>query len=90
MYRGEASFANNLERPDKKMKREEIIVEGVSALVPYKGSVKDVLNELLGGIRSGLSYGGAHDIPELQEKALFIKITPTALRENGSHDVYLE
>ncbi len=58
VYRGEASFANNLERPDKKIKREEIIVEGVSALVPYKGSVKDVLNELLGGLKSGLSYGG--------------------------------
>jgi IMP dehydrogenase len=46
-----------------------------------------VLYQLVGGLRSGLSYGGAHNIKELQEYAEFIEITPAGIRESGSHDV---
>lgn len=62
-------------------------VEGVESLVKYKGPVEDVLEQLCAGIRSGLSYSGAHDIKEFQQKAKFIRITPAGLRESYPHDV---
>ncbi|MEW5827838.1 MAG: IMP dehydrogenase [Chloroflexota bacterium] len=66
---------------------DKVVPEGVEAVVPYRGYVSEVLYQLVGGLRSGLSYGGAHDIQELQENAEFIEITPAGVRESGSHDV---
>jgi len=63
------------------------VPEGVEAVVPYRGLVSEVLTQLVGGLRSGLSYGGAHNIKELQENAEFIEITPAGVKESGSHDV---
>lgn len=65
----------------------KVVPEGVEAVVPYRGNVGEVLQQLVGGVRSGLSYGGAHSILELQENAEFIEITPAGIRESGSHDV---
>lgn len=65
----------------------KVVPEGVEAVVPYRGNVDEILHQLVGGLRSGLSYGGAHNIRELQEKAEFIEITPAGIRESGSHDV---
>lgn len=65
----------------------KVVPEGVEAVVPYRGSVAEVLTQLVGGLRSGLSYGGAHNLRELQENAEFIEITPAGIRESGSHDV---
>lgn len=65
----------------------KVVPEGVEAVVPYRGHVGEVLVQLVGGLRSGLSYGGAHDIRELQENAEFIEITPAGVKESGSHDV---
>ena len=65
----------------------KVVPEGVEAVVPYRGNVSEILYQLVGGLRSGLSYGGAHNIRELQEKAEFIEITPAGIRESGSHDV---
>ena len=65
----------------------KVVPEGVEAVVPYRGNVGEVLHQLVGGLRSGLSYGGAHNICELQENAEFIEITPAGIRESGSHDV---
>ena len=62
-------------------------VEGVESLVKYKGPVSGVVEQLCAGIRSGLSYSGAHDIKELHKKAKFIRITPAGLRESYPHDV---
>ncbi|MCL6096396.1 MAG: IMP dehydrogenase [Patescibacteria group bacterium] len=62
-------------------------VEGVESLVKYKGPVSDVLEQLCAGIRSGLSYSGAHNIKELQKKANFVRITAAGLRESYPHDV---
>jgi IMP dehydrogenase len=45
------------------------------------------LYQLVGGLRSGMSYGGAQTIPELQAKAEFIEITPAGIRESRPHDV---
>lgn len=64
-----------------------IQIEGVSSLVPYKGPVKDVVETLKAGIRSGLSYCGARNIHELHKKAQFVQITPAGVRESNPHDV---
>lgn len=66
---------------------DKVIPEGVEAVVPYRGYIGEVLYQLVGGLRSGLSYGGAHTIKELQENAEFVEITPAGVRESGSHDV---
>jgi len=65
----------------------KVIPEGVEAVVPYRGNVSEIIYQLVGGLRSGLSYGGAHDIRELQENAEFIEITPAGVRESNYHDV---
>ncbi len=65
----------------------KVVPEGVEAVVPYRGNVGEVLHQLVGGLRSGLSYGGAENIRILHENAEFIEITPAGIRESGSHDV---
>ena len=65
----------------------KVVAEGVEAVVPYRGNVDELLHQLVGGLRSGLSYGGARTIPELQTNAEFIEITPAGMRESNSHDV---
>ena len=60
-------------------------IEGVSHTVPYKGSAKEVLNEMAVGIRSGLSYSGARSIQELQAKARFIRQTSAGAVESSTH-----
>ena len=66
---------------------DKVIPEGVEAVVPYRGYVREILHQLGGGLRSGLSYGGARTIAELQENAEFIEITPAGSHESGHHDV---
>jgi len=66
---------------------DKVVPEGVEAVVPYRGHVAEVLHQLVGGLRSGLSYGGARNLHELQENAEFVEITPAGIRESGSHDV---
>jgi IMP dehydrogenase len=66
---------------------EKVVPEGVEAVVPYRGEAKDVLYQLVGGLRSGLSYAGATCIAELQQKAEFLPITASGQRESGPHDV---
>jgi IMP dehydrogenase len=66
---------------------DKVVPEGVEAVVPYRGHVHEILYQMVGGLRSGLSYGGASTIPQLQEEAEFIEISPAGIRESGSHDV---
>jgi IMP dehydrogenase len=68
---------------------EEYVSEGVDASVPYRGSVREVLNQLVGGLQSGMSYSAAHSLEELHEKAIFTRMTPVGLRESHPHDVEL-
>ena len=80
VYRGSASFG------DKSLRGEETRnVEGEETLVSYKGPVERVIANLLDGIRSGFSYGGASNIPELQDDIEFIEITSAGLRESLAH-----
>lgn len=64
----------------------EMVPEGVEAVVPYRGSVRDMLSQLLGGLRSGMSYCGSRTIGELHEKAEFIRITEAGWKESKPHD----
>lgn len=66
---------------------EEIVPEGVEGLIPYKGRVEEVVRQLMGGLRSGMSYCGAHNIEELRQKAEFIRMTSSGLRESLPHDI---
>ncbi len=66
---------------------DKVVPEGIEAVVPYRGNVSEVLHQMVGGLRSGLSYGGARNIPELWQNAEFVEITPAGRRESGSHDV---
>jgi IMP dehydrogenase len=65
----------------------KVVPEGVEAVVPYRGQVSEVLYQLVGGLRSALSYGGARNITELQDNAEFVEITPAGMSESRSHDV---
>jgi IMP dehydrogenase len=66
---------------------ESVVAEGIEAFIPYKGAVKDVINQLAGALRSGMSYNNAKTIRQLWENATFIKISPASLRESRSHNV---
>ncbi|HHT20707.1 MAG TPA: IMP dehydrogenase [Tissierellia bacterium] len=65
------------------------VPEGVEARVPYRGFLKDVVYQLLGGLRSGMGYCGADCLMALQERAEFVKITGAGLAENHPHDVQI-
>ncbi len=62
-------------------------IEGVEGYVSYKGPVSNVVENMLAGVKSGLSYSGATSIKELQEKAKFAKVTPAVQKENNFHDI---
>jgi IMP dehydrogenase len=91
--RGMASLEANIERNKREgndLTQEEVedyVAEGVEAAVPYRGSAREVLTQLVGGLQSGMSYSGARSIEELQEKAIFVRMTGAGLRESGPHDV---
>jgi len=66
---------------------DKVVPEGVEAVVPYRGHVDELIYQLVGGLRSGLSYGGVGTIEALQTDAEFIEVTPAGVRESHSHDV---
>ncbi len=67
----------------------KLVPEGVEGRVPYKGSVEDIVFQLTGGIRSGMGYCGAGDIPSLQKNSKFIKISAASLKESHPHDIHI-
>lgn len=67
----------------------KLVPEGIEGKVPYRGPLVNVIYQLLGGLRSGMGYVGAASIPELQEKAKFVRISAAGLRESHVHDVII-
>jgi IMP dehydrogenase len=65
----------------------KLVPEGVEARVPFKGSLADVVYQLMGGLRSGMGYVGANTLDELREKANFVQITAGGLKESHPHDI---
>jgi len=66
---------------------EESVPEGVEGLIPYKGTVEEVVRQLVGGVRSGMSYSGARSIPELRRRAEFMRVTSAGRKESLPHDI---
>ncbi len=66
---------------------EESVPEGVEGLIPYKGRVEEVVKQLVGGLRSGMSYSGAHTLRELRKNAEFMRITSAGHKESLPHDI---
>jgi IMP dehydrogenase len=94
IVRGMASVTANVARKQVERGEEinpeewvEVVPEGVEAVVPYRGDVAEILNQLVGGLRSGMSYCGAETLDELYDHAEFIRITPAGREESGVHDV---
>ena len=91
--RGMASQEANINRKQREgddvtqEEIEEYVAEGVEAAVPYRGRAREVLNQLVGGLQSGMSYSGAHSVEEFQQKAIFVRMTGAGLKESGPHDV---
>ena len=90
VYRGMGSLAA-MEKGSKDRYFQEgakkLVPEGVEGRVPYKGTLSDTVFQLMGGLRSGMGYCGAHTISELHEKAEFIRITNAGLLESHPHDI---
>jgi IMP dehydrogenase len=66
----------------------KLVPEGISGRVPFKGSVMEVMHQIIGGLRAGMGYCGASDISQLQE-AKFIRITNAGIKESHPHDVVI-
>ena len=93
-YMGSASYVSNHERKEhlggKKIKKNlDVYVEGVSSLVDYKGEVRGVIDKLVKGLQSGISYCGARNILEMQANAEFIRITSAGWTESKSRGMKL-
>ncbi|MGB7922317.1 MAG: IMP dehydrogenase [Pyrinomonadaceae bacterium] len=67
----------------------KLVPEGIEGRVPYKGTLAEMVTQLIGGLRAGMGYTGCRTIKEIQEKARFIRITSAGLRESHVHDVII-
>jgi IMP dehydrogenase len=66
----------------------KLVPEGISGRVPYKGTVQEIMYQIVGGLRAGMGYCGAADLPVLQ-RARFIRITSAGVKESHPHDVFI-
>ncbi len=66
---------------------EKLVPEGIEGRVPYRGSARGILHQLVGGLKSGMGYIGARNIEDLQKRSRFVRVTPQGLRESHVHDV---
>ena len=66
---------------------DKLVPEGIEGRVAYRGSIADIIHQMVGGLRSSMGYLGSKDIPTFQEKAEFVEITSAGLRESHVHDV---
>ena len=80
IYQGMASSEAQMKWKGKVSSR-----EGISTSIPYRGSVKNIIEDLTVGIRSGFSYSGARNIKELQNKAFFMRQTASGITESATH-----
>jgi len=96
LVRGMASVAASYDRAARESEQLEnddavglldYVPEGVEAFVPFKGTASELLNQLVGGLRSGLSYCGATEISQLRGKGEFVRISSAGLKESYPHDV---
>jgi len=93
-YRGMGSlgamkhFSRDRYGQDASTPQGKLVPEGVEAMVPYKGAVSAIIHQMVGGLRAGMGYVGAHSIAQLKDSR-FMRITPAGMRESHTHDVML-
>lgn len=94
-YRGMGSIGAMREGSRDRYSQEDtlneskLVPEGIEGRVPYRGTLADMVTQLVGGLRSGMGYTGCHNIKEFQEKTRFVRITSAGLRESHVHDVII-
>ena len=92
VYRGMGSIAA-MENGSKdryfQTNAKKLVPEGVEGRVAYKGTLEDTVFQLMGGLRSGMGYCGAENIPHLQENGKFVKISAASLKESHPHDIQI-
>ncbi|WP_114834196.1 IMP dehydrogenase [Aquicella lusitana] len=96
-YRGMGSLGAMAQRhgssdryfQDGTIDTEKLVPEGIEGRVPYKGSMVNIVNQLMGGLRSGMGYTGSPDIDALRNQAQFVRVTPSGVRESHVHDVQI-
>ncbi len=66
---------------------DKLVPEGIEGMVPFRGSIVDVVHQIIGGLRASMGYVGGKDIKDFQEKAEFVEITSAGLKESHVHDV---
>ena len=94
-YRGMGSFgamqsgSRDRYRLEEENDQQKLVPEGIEGRVPYKGSLAEVVTQLIGGIKAGMGYVGCRNIDELQKKAKLIRITNAGLKESHVHDVII-
>ena len=95
MYRGMGSIGAMREGSRDRYSQEQIetesklVPEGIEGRVPYRGTLAEMVTQLVGGLRSGMGYTGCRTISEFKEKTRFLRITPAGLRESHVHDVVI-
>lgn len=92
VYRGMGSLAAMKEGSAERYFQEpsaKLVPEGIEGRVPYKGPLAETIYQLVGGVKAGMGYCGAKDIAELHDKAKFVRVTSSGLRESHPHDVYI-
>lgn len=96
-YRGMGSLGAMAQRhgssdryfQDISAEAEKLVPEGIEGRVPYKGSMVSIINQLMGGLRSGMGYTGCKDINSLHDQPHFVRVTPSGVRESHVHDVQI-
>ena len=97
LYRGMGSLGAMAPRGKKSYSKDryfqqnnkKLVPEGVEGRVPYKGSTSDTIYQMMGGLRSGMGYVGAHNIEQLRTQSKFVRITSAGLKESHPHDIYI-
>ncbi len=92
VYRGMGSIAAMKDGSSDRysqVDKSRLVPEGIEGRVPYKGPLSDTVHQLVGGLRSGMGYCGAHSIKELQENTQFTRVTQSSVRESHPHDVVI-
>jgi len=91
-YRGMGSLGAMSQGSSERYAQEvgsKLVPEGIEGRVAAKGPLSDLVYQLVGGLRSGMGYCGAHNIRELQCNSRFLRISPAGLRESHVHDVII-
>lgn len=96
-YRGMGSLGAMAQRhgssdryfQDASIDAEKLVPEGIEGRVPYKGSMVNIVNQLMGGLRSGMGYTGSANIEALRTQSQFVRVTPSGVRESHVHDVQI-